>query len=246
MIKVKKDLTGQIFGKLQVIEQAEDYISPGGKHYSQWLCECSCINKKRIIVPTNRLNSGQTKSCGCLRKKNNREKVQNEYILDLEDEYGKYGIGICSNSNTKFYFDMIDYDIIKVHLWREESVENYNRVRTTKNSVCFSIPQIILGDWYDHIDRNPFNNRRYNLRKVSPQENCLNRSLQQNNTSGVTGVYFENYTKKWRAHIEYKGVKMFLGRYSDKDEAIKARLRAEKEYFKEFAPQKDLYEQYGI
>ena len=37
-----------------------------------------------------------------------------------------------------------------------------------------------------------------------------------------------------------------LGRFSDKEDAIKARLQAEAKYFKEFAPQRHLFKQYGI
>ena len=38
----------------------------------------------------------------------------------------------------------------------------------------------------------------------------------------------------------------FLGYYKELEDAIVARLRAEKEYFGEFAPQRDLFEKYGI
>jgi hypothetical protein len=37
-----------------------------------------------------------------------------------------------------------------------------------------------------------------------------------------------------------------LGCFSDKIDAIKARLKAEKEYFGEFAPQQHLFEQYEV
>lgn len=39
---------------------------------------------------------------------------------------------------------------------------------------------------------------------------------------------------------------IYLGRYSNKEDAIKARLEAEIKYFGEFAPQRHLFEQYGI
>lgn len=48
MVKVKKDLTGQKFGRLTVIEQAEDYIDSKGKHYAKWLCKCECGNIKIV------------------------------------------------------------------------------------------------------------------------------------------------------------------------------------------------------
>ena len=38
----------------------------------------------------------------------------------------------------------------------------------------------------------------------------------------------------------------YLGSFSNKDDAIKARLNAEAKYFGKFAPQRHLFEQYGI
>jgi hypothetical protein len=37
-----------------------------------------------------------------------------------------------------------------------------------------------------------------------------------------------------------------VGSFNNLDDAIKVRLKAEKEYFGDFAPQKDLFVQYGI
>jgi len=48
------DLTGQRFGRLTVIERDE----------KKWLCRCDCGNVKRTFAV--RLNSGATRSCGCL------------------------------------------------------------------------------------------------------------------------------------------------------------------------------------
>lgn len=59
--KGKNDLTGQQFNKLKVLSYAGD---------SKWLCECECGN--RVEVRTSSLNSGKTKSCGCLRGENTK------------------------------------------------------------------------------------------------------------------------------------------------------------------------------
>lgn len=42
MLIPKSDLTGQTFGEIKVIKQADDYISSTGHHRTRWLCECSC------------------------------------------------------------------------------------------------------------------------------------------------------------------------------------------------------------
>ena len=100
---------------------------------------------------------------------------------------------------------------------------------------------------YDHIDRNELNNQKNNLRPCTTQENARNCSLRQDNTSGVTGVSFNRQYEKWEAYITVdKNKRKFLGYFADKQEAILARLQAEKCYFKEFAPQQHLYEQNNI
>lgn len=60
------DLTGKRFGRLTVIERAEDYVSPGGNPSIQWLCSCECGNT--AIVLGSLLRKGESRSCGCLRR----------------------------------------------------------------------------------------------------------------------------------------------------------------------------------
>lgn len=52
------------FGRLTVIDSAEDHIQKSGKHRTQWLCKCDCGNI--IAVQSFNLKSGNSKSCGCL------------------------------------------------------------------------------------------------------------------------------------------------------------------------------------
>ena len=98
----------------------------------------------------------------------------------------------------------------------------------------------------DHEDRNELNNRKYNLRSCTHQENCRNKGIRSDNKSGITGVYFSKETNKWRAQIRINGKNTMLYYGNSKEDAIKARLKAEKEYFGKFAPQKNLYDEYGI
>lgn len=58
------DLTGQRFGRLTVIERAEDYISPKAQPQPAWLCRCDCGNIRTIVGHA--LRSGHTNSCGCI------------------------------------------------------------------------------------------------------------------------------------------------------------------------------------
>lgn len=181
------------------------------------------------------------------RLRNNRK--YNKYDSTIyRDEYGEYMIGYCSNTNNKFYFDVEDYDLIKKYCWRENISRKYHELTTNNissmsnkystNNVRFS--KLINCDNYDHIDRNPLNNRKYNLRQCTWNENMYNRGRRSDNTSGVTGVCFDKQTNKWMVSITSNGKRKYLGRFDDKDDAIKARLLAEQKYFQDFAPQKHL------
>ena len=60
-LKITKDMAGQRFGQLVVLEQAEGRAT---NRSAYWLCQCDCGNK--TVVRGNSLRRGDTKSCGCL------------------------------------------------------------------------------------------------------------------------------------------------------------------------------------
>jgi len=57
------DLTGQRFGKLTVVQRA---AANDKRNRARWLCVCDCGTKK--VVAGCHLISGDTRSCGCLRR----------------------------------------------------------------------------------------------------------------------------------------------------------------------------------
>lgn len=59
------DLTGQRFGRLTVIRPTEERI----RKSVVWECRCDC--GKTALVTSKNLKTGTTRSCGCLRKKDN-------------------------------------------------------------------------------------------------------------------------------------------------------------------------------
>lgn len=85
-------------------------------------------------------------------------------------------------------------------------------------------------DKIDHKDGNRTNNSIRNLRDVTASENQRNLTLASNNTSGVLGVSFSKGRGKWEAKIQVNGKTIHLGRYLDKNDAIVARLAANKKY----------------
>ena len=86
----------------------------------------------------------------------------------------------------------------------------------------------------DHKDRNGLNNKINNLRLATRSDNCKNRSMAGNNTSGVTGVYWHKRSGKWGAQIKWNGKQKHIGYFVNKEDAKQVRKEAEKKYFGEF------------
>lgn len=107
---------------------------------------------------------------------------------------------------------------------------------------------LLCGDYecIDHIDRNKLNNTIENLRGATKQENAYNSKLSSNNTSGVTGVSFSKCKSKWRSYINVDHKQIFLGYFTDINDAIKVRLKAEIKYFGEFSPQTHLFKKFNL
>ncbi len=75
-MKVFDGIIGQTFGRLTVIDRA-----PNNKRgWSVWNCRCACGNSK--CVSANSLKSGNTSSCGCLRK---------ELLVARSETHGMHG-----------------------------------------------------------------------------------------------------------------------------------------------------------
>lgn len=59
------DLTGQTFGRLSVLERADDHIV-GSRKRTQWHCRCECGNL--LTVLGDNLRGHKTQSCGCYQR----------------------------------------------------------------------------------------------------------------------------------------------------------------------------------
>lgn len=108
-----KDLTGKIFGRLTVLRRD---IENTTNRKAKWIVQCSCGNGRMFSVPGSALLSGNTRSCGCLKRElsslNNLKWTDEErmivrhlaamkqrcYNTSLPDyiHYGARGIKICA------------------------------------------------------------------------------------------------------------------------------------------------------
>lgn len=79
-----KGLEGTKYGRLTVIE----------RQGNKWLCKCDCGNE--VLVPTNHLNTGHTKSCGCLQ----RDRTSEASLIDLSGQQFGYWTVIERDKST--------------------------------------------------------------------------------------------------------------------------------------------------
>lgn len=75
-----------------------------------------------------------------------------------------------------------------------------------------------------HLDGDKLNNKWTNLKQVLRFNRCV---VQQNNTSGHSGVSFDKTNYFWRANVGFRGKKIRLGWFKSKEDAIAARKDAE-------------------
>ena len=179
-------------------------------------------------------------------------------------DYGDYLVGV-DGKGREFVIDKADYEQCRLHRWSSSGKSRKaiggvyfcsrmsrkspegNKMKMLHNFI-WELHNGKIPDGYkvDHIDQNPQNNKLNNLRLADKGENAMNNPIHSNNTSGVIGVSWDKRKQSWRVYATYQKKRIELGHTKDKEEAIKRRLQAEKKYYREFAPQKHLYKQYGI
>lgn len=121
-----KDLTGQRFGRLSVLELDSKRFN-GSRYVYYWRCHCDCGNV--CTVSTHGLTGG-TKSCGCLQKEHTRfattthgmsrtnslytvwAKMKNRCLNPTNDSYIRYGgrgITVCDEWRDSFqaFYDCV-------------------------------------------------------------------------------------------------------------------------------------------
>ena len=103
----------------------------------------------------------------------------------------------------------------------------------SKNKIIMmhrAVMEYILGrelernELIDHINHNPLDNRRDNLRIVSSRQNQQN--LKRKTSSKYPGVHWSKQAKKWIARIRLGNNRKYLGCFSDEKDAAKAYEKA--------------------
>jgi hypothetical protein len=105
---------------------------------------------------------------------------------------------------------------------------------------AFVMGGTLAGLHIDHVNGDRLDNRRENLRFVTPSGNQVNRKrLSSANTSGIRGVRRRSglsLKKPWLAQIMVDGKGRYLGVFETMEEAAAARRAAEVEFWGETCP----------
>lgn len=100
-----KNIEGKTFHNLKAIRPTDKKNEKGSVI---WECKCACGNPKPVYIAASRLNSGNTKSCGCLRtdavKKNIKKAINKnkKYWVENTNVYNIRGRKLFKN-NTSGY-----------------------------------------------------------------------------------------------------------------------------------------------
>lgn len=119
-----------------------------------------------------------------------------------------------------FMIDSKDIERVSKYRWHYEK-DGY--IISSHSKPAIRLHNFILNDFstennrihVDHINRNPLDCRKSNLRIVTAQQNSMNKSRQKNNTTGFVGVTLAKSNNRYRARIGLNDKRIYLGTSCD-------------------------------
>lgn len=192
----RKDISGMRFGKLVAVAPTGEAV--GGS--AVWRCTCDCGGS--VCVSLHQLTSGYRKSCGCLSHPARKDFIGKRFgRLTVTDYAGKQA---------------------GMHRWKclcdcgRETVVGQTLLQTGKTRSCGCLQAEIYRENLKLVDGT-------SVTLLEARKNKLN----SNNTSGFTGVHWNQQREKWVAQICFKGKTYHLGSFDNQQDAVLARRRGE-------------------
>lgn len=257
IVKIKCDICGK-----EKEVSIYNYYKCYYKKYICDKCKTDIINNRKCEVcgstykVTNYLNSGHYL---CNKHKKNIRKYgeikrtrsdENEIRIFKDyaefDTYDKEG-----NVSGTFKIDLDMIDFVKTHKIHKH-YDGYAIYKADDNHRDMRLHRKVLGVecsdnsiYVDHINRDKSDNRKCNLRLVTPEQNARNTGMYSHNTSGYKGISFCKKRQRWEVYIHKNNKKINLGLYDKLNDAIQARELGELFLFGKDSPiYKELLEKY--
>ncbi|MDF1510615.1 hypothetical protein PZE06_20995 [Robertmurraya sp. DFI.2.37] len=204
----KINLEGQVFGELTVINESPERL----RNEKAWVCLCSCGNK--TLASRGQLLRGAKKSCGCLRKKTPSN------ALNLKGRnFGKLTVlersGRTKNDNALWLCQCECGRTIKA---------NATSLRRGEVVSCGCLKQEQMKNARKGLEDKTIDGVQVPL---------LTKKVRTDSKTGHKGVYkrLRRGKEVFEVSITIKGVRKYLGTFTDINKAIEARKEAELKYF---------------
>ena len=164
---------------------------------------------------------------------------------DLNDYVVSDGVAYFNLYNQKnekiatFIIDVCDIQKVEYHKWRlsHGHVVTGLPSKGQQRDLSHVVLDIQKDDSVviDHINGDPLDNTRGNLRICSQGENVLNKRFMSNNTTGFIGVSYKKDRDRYDPEIRFGYTRCHLGMTKTIEEAVYKRYIAEKLLFGEYA-----------
>lgn len=206
-----------------------------GKTKTYWKCQCDCGNT--CVVEDSHLKNGHTKSCGCRRRIRLQEKR-----LDLTGQrYGRLVVlgpaaGIAETMGSE---EMKNGQTGTEQIERPGRMSDYWLCQCDCGKQCICRKENLRSGVTRSCGCLQEEQRKVNMKKAIhfTEGTCVERIACRrtfsNNTSGHRGVY-RRENNRWRASIGFQGKSYNLGSFATYEEAVQARLDAEKRFYDPF------------
>jgi len=207
------DLTKKRFGRLTVIERAENAKCGN----IRWRCICDCGNE--TIPQSVSLRNGTTQSCGCLQK---------EIVIKLKTTHGmsnsttyvcwSHMLNRCNDCNSREYKNYGGRGITVCDSWLK--FENFlTDMGEKQTGLTIERKNNNLGyckencEWATHTKQN------------------RNQRIKKNNKTGTSGVFWSEKKQKYIVRIRVNYKQIYLGSFNELNNARDARKVGELKYW---------------
>jgi hypothetical protein len=141
-----------------------------------------------------------------------------EKTLEIQKRFNEDGLCYFTIKDVKVFVDEDIFDELMKYKWHITNGYVNNKILKLMSRHVMNYS----GDLFvDHINNNPLDNRKCNLRILTSKQNAQNTSSRVGSSSQYVGVHKRK--NKWCSQITINGDRIYLGTFSSEIESAKAR-----------------------